>query len=71
MRTLEVWLLIPALYQNSASKVNSRGFPGGPLVNTLTCNVGGCEFDPCWGTKMTHAKEQGVPCAATTELERH
>ena len=71
MRTLEVWFPIPALSQNSASKVNSRDFPGGPLVKTLPCNVGGCGFDPCWGTKIPHAKEQWVPRAATTELECH
>ena len=45
------------------SKVQSRGFPGGPVVNTLPSNARGMGSIPGWGAKIPHVlwpKKQNI-----------
>ena len=46
----------------------TRGyFPGGPVIENLTCNAGDTSLTPGWGTEIPHAAEQGSLHATTRE----
>ena len=47
-------------------KNNRRGFPGGPVVNSLPCSAGGSGSIPGQGTKIPHPTGQLSLCATTT-----
>ena len=49
-------------------KMESRDFPGGPVVKNLPSNAGDSGSIPGGGTKIPHAVGQLSPCATTTEL---
>ena len=38
--------------QKTPIKCMLRGFPGGPVVKTLPCNVGGVDSIPGWAAKV-------------------
>ena len=42
-------------------------FPGGPVVENLSCNAGDMGLIPCRATKIPHTTEQQSLCTATTE----
>ena len=46
-------------------RVQSRNFPGGPVVKNLPCNAGDTGLIPGRGTKILHAVEKPGPCATT------
>ena len=48
-----------------------RDFPGGPVVENPSCNIGDTCSIPGWGTKIPHAVGQLSPRATTKEPERH
>ena len=52
-------------------KLDSRDFPGGPVVKNLPCNAGNTGSIPSQGTKTSHGREQLSPQATTTEPIYH
>ena len=46
-------------------------FPGGPVIENPSCNVGDASLIPAQGTKIPHATGQLGLCAATTEPAHH
>ena len=52
-------------------KIETRGFPGGPVVKNPPCNVGDMGLIPGLGTKIAHAVEQLSPRATKRELVCH
>ena len=45
-----------------------RDFPGGPVVNNLSCNAGDMGWIPVWGTRTPHTMEQLNLHTMNTEL---
>ena len=39
------------------SKIDTGGFPGGPVVKTSPSSAGGAGSIPGWGTKIPHASQ--------------
>ena len=52
-------------------KLDSRNFPGGPVVKNLPCNAGYTGSIPSQGTKTPHARKQLSSQATTTEPIYH
>lgn len=51
-------------------KPEAGGFPGGPVMESLSCNVGNVGSIPGWGTKTPHAEEQLRPACHSWRAHR-